>query len=82
MSGLLGSRPAPYYGWYIVGACVFLALVTTGARSSFGVFVIPMSEEFGWNRTTISFAAALGTLVNGVTQPFWAASSTASGVER
>ena len=70
MSRLLGSSSSPYYGWYIVGACVFLALVTTGARSSFGVFVIPMSEDFGWNRTTISFAAALGTLFNGVTQPF------------
>ena len=70
MNGLMANRAGPYYGWYIVATCVFLALVTTGARSSFGVFVIPMSEEFGWNRTTISFAAALGTLFNGVTQPF------------
>jgi len=29
-----------------------------------------MSEEFGWSRGSISLAAALGTLVNGATQPF------------
>ncbi len=70
MSGLLGSRPAPYYGWYIVGVCAFLALVTIGVRGSFGVFILPMSHDFGWSRTAISLAAALGTLVNGATQPF------------
>jgi MFS family permease len=49
---------------------MFVAFVTTGARSSFGIFVIPMEEEFGWSRTTISLAAATGFLVNGITQPF------------
>ena len=34
------------------------------------VFVVPMSEEFGWSRSTISLAAALGFLVNGLSQPF------------
>jgi MFS family permease len=47
-----------------------MALVTMGARSGFGVFIIPMSEEFGWNRSTISLAAALGSLVSGISQPF------------
>jgi MFS family permease len=59
-----------YFGWYIVTTTMFIAFVTTGARSSFGIFIIPMSEEFGWNRTTISLAAAMGFLINGVTQPF------------
>ena len=58
------------YGWYVVAACMFIALVTVGARNAIGVFVIPMSAEFGWSRTAISFAGALGLLVNGVTQPF------------
>jgi MFS family permease len=49
---------------------MFLALVTVGARNAIGVFVIPMSEEFGWSRTTISVAGAMGVLVNGLTQPF------------
>ncbi|MCH7606340.1 MAG: MFS transporter [Chloroflexi bacterium] len=64
------ARPRIYYGWYIVAAFMFIALVTNGARASFGNFVIPMSEEFGWDRGTISFAAALGALLAGFFQPF------------
>src|SRR5262249_5219142 len=46
-----------------------MALVTAGGRNAFGVFVIPMSEEFGWNRSTISLVAAIGALINGFSQP-------------
>jgi MFS family permease len=64
------ARPAIFYGWVIVATTFLIALVTVGGRSAFGVFVVPMSEEFGWSRSTISFAAALGFLVNGLSQPF------------
>ena len=64
------TKPGPYYGWYVVAAATFVVLVTIGARNAFGVFVIPMSDEFGWNRFTVSLAAALGGLVNGLVQPF------------
>jgi hypothetical protein len=47
-----------------------MALVSMGARSGFGVFVLPMSAEFGWNRGTISLAASIGALVSGLCQPF------------
>jgi MFS family permease len=70
MTGNSTAKPQLYYGWYIVATAMFIAFVTTGARNSFGIFVIPMSEEFDWNRTTISIAAAIGWLVNGITQPF------------
>jgi len=29
-----------------------------------------MSEEFGWNRSTIWLAASIGALVSGLSQPF------------
>lgn len=59
-----------YYGWYVCAAVVFIGFLATGARNSFGVFVVPMSDEFGWSRFTISIAAAMGILVNGAIQPF------------
>lgn len=49
---------------------MFLALVSTGARQSFGIFIIPLEEEFGWSRFTLSVAVGTGFLVNGLTQPF------------
>ena len=64
------AKPPLYYGWYIVAACFVVGLAVTGSRSAFGVFVIPLSEEFGWSRSTISLAAAIGALVGGLTQPF------------
>jgi MFS family permease len=64
------SRRPIFYGWIILAATFLIALVTVGSRQAFGVFVVPMSEEFGWSRSTISLAAALGFLVNGLSQPF------------
>ena len=63
------SRPVIFYGWVIVVTTFLIALVTIGGRSAFGVFVVPMSEEFGWSRSIISLAATIGFLVNGLSQP-------------
>jgi len=63
-------RPGVYYGWVIAATTFWIALLAGGGRSGFGVFVIPMSEELGWNRGTISLAAALGALISGFSQPF------------
>lgn len=62
--------PSLYYGWVVVAVTCWIALITTAGRSSFGVFVIPMSTELGWNRGGISLAAALAALVSGFIQPF------------
>ena len=59
-----------YYGWIIVGGSFFISFLTVGGRNGFGVFVIPMSEEFSWDRGTISLAASIGFLLNGLSQPF------------
>ncbi len=59
-----------YYGWLIVAAGMFIAMVGVGPFSGFGVFVIPMSEEFGWSRSAVSLAASVAALVGGFSQPF------------
>ncbi len=58
-----------YYGWFIVAACVFVSMVGMAPYSGFGVFVIPMSDEFGWSRGAVSLAASLGAIVGGLSQP-------------
>ena len=60
-----------YYGWIVVAACVFIAMAGSGAYNGFGVFIIPMSEEFGWSRSAISLAASVGAIVGGLSQPFF-----------
>lgn len=63
------SPTAIYYGWIVVAACVFVAMAGSGAYNGFGVFIIPMSDEFGWSRSAISLAASVGTIVGGLSQP-------------
>ena len=43
-------RSRVYDGWLIVAAAFWIAMLTGGKRSGFGVFVSPMSEEWGWSR--------------------------------
>lgn len=63
------KRSGIFYGWFIVAASFFVIMMTMGARNGVGVFVLPMSDEFSWSRSSISFAAALGILLNGASQP-------------
>lgn len=64
------SRPTFFYGWVIVAVAFLMAFLMAGAGSGFGVFVIPMSNDFGWSRATISVAFFISTIVSGLSQPF------------
>ncbi|MDP2147125.1 MAG: MFS transporter, partial [Pseudomonas sp.] len=56
-------------GWILVGSALILAL-SLGVRHGFGLFLAPMSDEFGWGRETFAFAIALQNLIWGLAQPF------------
>jgi len=51
-----------FWGWYVVlGAFLFLSL-SNGIRYSFGVFVSPMFQEYGWPMSVISLTASVNLL--------------------
>ncbi|WAJ39591.1 MFS transporter [Pseudomonas sp. GOM7] len=54
--------------WLLLGASLILAL-SLGTRHGFGLFLPPMSAEFGWGREVFAFAIALQNLVWGLAQP-------------
>ncbi len=55
--------------WVI--ACAGLVLfLSLGQRHAFGLYVLPVSGSFDWDRATFSFAIALQNLVWGLAQPF------------
>jgi len=56
-------------GWILLGAALILAL-SLGVRHGFGLFLAPMSAEFGWGREVFAFAIALQNLIWGLAQPF------------
>ena len=48
-------------------------MLSFAVRASFGVFQIPIAEEFGWLRTEFSMAIALQNLFWGIGQPIFGA---------
>ena len=47
-----------------------ILLVGNGIRSSFGLFLVPMTADLGWSRESFSLALALQNFVWGAAQPF------------
>lgn len=64
----MASTLRPHF-WLMLGASLILFL-SLGIRHGFGLFLTPMSNEFGWNREVFAFAMALQNLAWGVAQPF------------
>ena len=48
-----------FYGWVVVAAAFCVALVAYGIQYSFGIFIDPLTEDFGWSVTLVSGAASL-----------------------
>src|ERR1700712_1664930 len=64
-----------------VVAVIFVALLAAaGLRSTPGVLMVPWGQAFGWSRATISFAAATGIFLFGLTGPFAAAAMQRFGI--
>ena len=62
-----------HYSWVIL-SIAFFSIITAGIiRSSSGVFIVPFEQDFGWERSTISFAFAISLFLYGISGPFLAA---------
>ena len=63
---------APLITPVLVAGCLII-LVSFAVRASFGVFQIPIAEDFGWARAEFSLAIALQNLFWGIGQPLFGA---------
>jgi MFS family permease len=52
-----------HYAWVVLGAACILNIVARADQASFGVFIDPLVDQFGWKRGDISFAYSLAFLV-------------------
>lgn len=58
-----------FYGWVVVAASSFVVFGVAGSQFSFGVFLKPMTEEFGWSRATLSIAFGVTFMLSGLLRP-------------
>ena len=63
---------APLLTPVLIGGCIII-MISFAIRASFGVFQIPISEEFGWLRAEFSLAIAIQNLAWGIGQPIFGA---------
>ena len=65
------NKKSIYYGWFIV-----LAVALAGFSQSAGTFPVlavildPITEEFGWSKTTFTYATSFGTIIAGIVAIF------------
>lgn len=57
---------AVFYGWYIVAAALLILIMSQGLQNSFGVFLKPLSKDFGWSRSLTAGALLLYLICRGI----------------
>ena len=67
------ARRNIHYGWVMVAATFFAALVSAGTVGAPGVFIAPLQQEFGWSTAEISSALSIRFMLFGLMAPFAAA---------
>ncbi len=66
------AQKTPLFTPVLIVGCVVI-MVSFAVRASFGVFQIPIAEEFGWLRAEFSLAIAIQNLAWGIGQPIFGA---------
>lgn len=74
------KSPSLFTPVLLVGCAIIL--VSFAIRASFGVFQIPIAEEFNWLRTEFSLAIAIQNLAWGIGQPIFGAIAEKIGDRR
>jgi len=62
-----------HYAWVVAAVTFFALLGSAGFRATPGVLIVPLQNEFGWNRAVISLAVSINLILFGLTGPFAAA---------
>lgn len=77
----MSTARAPLMTPILIGGCIVL-MMGFAIRASFGVFQIPIAEEFGWARAEFSLAIAIQNLAWGIGQPLFGAFAERFGDRR
>jgi sugar phosphate permease len=71
-----------HYGWIVVGITCVVLLTSAGIRSTPGILMVPLEEEFHWSRATIASAVSINLLLYGCIGPFAASVMDRFGIRR
>jgi MFS family permease len=63
-------RRRPHYAWVVLAVTFVALLAGAGIRATPSVLIVPLEEEFGWSRSTISLAISVNIFLYGLMGPF------------
>lgn len=63
------ARRVARNAFLVLGTCFTLLLLARGAMETYAVFLLPLSAEFGWDRTSVSGVYSLAFIVLGTAGP-------------
>lgn len=69
-------------GWIIAALTFLIMLAAAGMRSTPGVLIVPLQQDFGWDRDAISLAVSINLVLFGLSGPFAAALMQRIGIRR
>ena len=59
-----------HYAWVIIGLSVLLYLGGGSITQAFGVVIVPLQEQYGWNQGAITVAYSISAIMSAVMSPF------------
>jgi sugar phosphate permease len=71
-----------HYAWLVVAVTFVVMLGSAGVRSVPTVLMLPLEQEFGWTRATLSLSISINLLLFGLCGPFAAAVMERVGMRR
>lgn len=71
-----------HYAWIMVVVAFIILLTGAGIRSMPSVLMVPLENEFDWNRSVVSTSLAINLLLYGLFGPFAAALMMRFGMKR
>lgn len=71
-----------HYAWAIFIVAFITLVGAAGFRSTPGVLIDPLRDEFGWNRSTVGVAVSINVMLFGLMGPFAAALQLKFGLRR
>ena len=74
------ARGRFHYGWGAAAVVFLILLAAAGTRATPSVLMVPLGNEFGWSRATVSLAISINIALYGLTGPFAAAAMQRFGL--
>jgi fucose permease len=75
-------RHPVHYAWKVAAVIFVVLLAAAGVCATPSVLIVPLEQEFGWNRALISSAVSVNLILYGLVGPFAAAVMQSAGIRR